>query len=172
MQKIDRSLSKLLNHVEKSIELKEGRKVALYLNGSPYNPHKGHDFISLGDGKVITISVNIVDSNGLTKLNVCWGHISSFMGCCGICIINSVTVAYPYHHKGIGTIFFKFLEDVCKEYSYTNIVCTIISAMKQSMGSILKKSGYREIDSFENTKTDNLVIMYSKDISIYDPKEG
>lgn len=85
-----------------------------------------------------------------------------FPGCCGICILYNVRVHDKYQKRGIGTQIFKKAEDMAKQFGYSKIMCTDV--LGRPSDDIITKLGWKHINIFLNTRTNNNVNISIKEI--------
>lgn len=85
-----------------------------------------------------------------------------FPGCCGICILYNVIVHQKYQKKGIGTEIFKKAEQIASKFGYSKIMCTDV--LERPSDNIITKLGWKHIDIFVNTRTNNEVNISIKKI--------
>lgn len=118
---------------------------------NPY--HVYEDKLPVGFYELI-ITGDIVDKG----LLIASFQLYPMINCCGICVSTRAYVAPKFQGQGIGTIMNQVRIDIARNAGYSLLMCTDVeSNIKQR--AILKRNGWRDLDSFINRRTNNRVYI-------------
>lgn len=104
--------------------------------------------------------INISDKDNMPISSFC---LMQMPGCCGICISYNSLIFPKYQGKGIGTLLNQFRIDIADYLGYTTLLCTDREE-NIPQKKILAKNGWKDVHSFVNKRTNNLVNITIKDI--------
>lgn len=93
------------------------------------------------------------------------GAVHCMPGCCGACVITSISVAPRFQRKGLGTLMGKLLLDMGQRYSQA--IATILPSTDANvwpMHKLATKLGFEVYpqSQFKNRNTDNQVVTCSR----------
>lgn len=115
-----------------------------------------------------TINIIIWNGEGFKKDIVAEFKISSFPGCCGMCVSNNTIVYKKYINRGLGSALIPIKIDIAKFLSFSRIVTTVVENNLVEK-HILVKAGWKKFENnFVNVKTDNEISIYYYDIEYND----
>jgi hypothetical protein len=77
-------------------------------------------------------------------------RINTFPENCSTAVISNLNVKHSLRKLGIGTLFFKAAEELCRICLYTQIMC---SGIDKESRKIIKKEGFKIRPSFTNIRT-------------------
>ena len=82
-------------------------------------------------------------------------------GCCGILVSYHTMIHPDYRGKGIANFLLEIKEDIARFNGYSVLLCTTTrdNAIEQHL---LEKNGFTSNTKFDNKRTGNTVLMYSK----------
>ncbi|SRR6266446_3570248 len=98
-----------------------------------------------------------------SEYRICQFYLIELYGCCGVCILSTLSVHLNYRHKGLGTLFVELAEKIAKEAGYTTLLVTDQSFNTKTR-SIMAKRNYRDVHSFRNARTGNLLNISIKSL--------
>lgn len=103
------------------------------------------------EGKGLGIFINSKNGLQISKFK-----LVQMTGCCGICVSTGNHISKEYRGKGLNKIFNQFRIDVASHLGYTVLLCTDVHN-NQPQKKTLIRNGWKDIYSFTNKRTDNLV---------------
>jgi hypothetical protein len=92
---------------------------------------------------------------------VCVFSLEQLPGCCGVLISYHVNVRLPYQNKGVNSFLQGIREEIARHNGYTMLMCTTTGDNLHEI-HILEKYGWKLADSFNNKRTTNDVLVYTK----------
>lgn len=84
-------------------------------------------------------------------------------GCCGIVVSTGAWIHPFFQGKGLGDYFHKERVNLMKDLGYSCGMCTVTSENKTQI-HILEKNNWKQVHSFENKRTGNIVQIWVKDL--------
>lgn len=102
------------------------------------------------------------DFDGSNKVVSVWA-IEPMSGCNGIAIFKNVEIFEGYRGKGLGIQFLNLRESLAKDFGYSSLLCTIVDT-NEPQKKIMEKSGWKLLNQFTNSHTNNNVLLYGKNI--------
>jgi len=87
--------------------------------------------------------------------------LQQMSGCNGIVISRGVNISTENRGKGYGGIFCELRENLCKQFGYTMILCTVVLTNAPQV-RIMEKRGWQVLQKFINSRTNNEVCLYCK----------
>ncbi len=88
-------------------------------------------------------------------------ELHSFPGCNQIVISNHAHIYPEFRGKGHGTIENKAQVTRAADMGYDYIMCTVRSCNVPQI-KILEKNGWKHLDTFTNTQTENEILIYGR----------
>lgn len=90
-------------------------------------------------------------------------HLSTFPGCCGICMSFHTSIWPSYQRKGLGKLLMKMKEQIAFENGYTLMVATD-KCIHESQMRIFKGAKWVKSAEFRNRRTHNSVGLFTREI--------
>lgn len=84
--------------------------------------------------------------------------------CCGILISTKTFVHKDYQRHGIGTAMMQLKIAIAIEFGYSLLLATVNKTGNPTEVHILEKSGWKCLYEFRNSRTKNIVGIYSLDL--------
>lgn len=112
----------------------------------------------------LTANISRKVFSSVTSKDYCKARLTKLPGCCGACVINKVEIHPELRGNGIGKAFIKVLEAFARSLDYSCLIATVEKFNCQA-NAIASCLGFTRSDQFTNTRTNNTVIVYVKDIN-------
>lgn len=88
-------------------------------------------------------------------------EIDSLLGCDQIAVFHNVWTPKDNRGKGCGKVAHEQRLTTARKLGYDFALCTVISTNEKEK-SILRTNGWKQVDYFRSSKTDNIVELWSK----------
>lgn len=95
--------------------------------------------------------------------DVCYFYLREMPGCCGILVSYHMYVYPKYKKMGIAWVLQDVKEKIARNNGYTIIMCTT-RLDNEIENHILEKSGWKIVDSLQNRRTLNHVLIWKKEV--------
>lgn len=111
----------------------------------------------------VAFTILLKDKSNWLLTNVASFSLRQLPGCCGVLVSYHGRVYNPYRKMGIGTLLNQMKIDIARVWGYTTLLCTDVID-NQPQRKILGKNGWKDIHTFTNKRTGNLVAITVRDL--------
>jgi GNAT superfamily N-acetyltransferase len=81
-------------------------------------------------------------------------------GCCGVIVFYHASVALDFRGRGLGSLLLRLREEAARKAGFTLALATVEGNEEER--SILEKAGWKQLESFNDHRTGNQVILYGR----------